>query len=618
MKAVWRFRAIILGAGIIIALAIVIIIVILDSATTSTVNTFVATDQFRTSEFSAHSILSRLRNAAHMLKFGYGQVTTGLGDCATMDGVVLNQFFESQISVLRVGVVIYLYVSEMFNTSQWWDCNCAFDGEYFVCSQPWYDSDLQKYVLRLFSFPANVAFPLNMVVNDTLTEDYSGESYIHSIMELPSASSETGAWLKPFVSLDPSNNKIYSALTLSIPLAHNGNITTKAISIDMNVTRLNTILNHAKPHESTLLFIYDVRTRYIIASSDLSLPPWDASLEFYTVDNHPSTIIRETVQELMSRQNVEAMSDSSWLQYSMYSERYKVGAFHYQDRNLHHIVFEITPRTVFFSDIETSRVTSISIGSSVGAFALIGVLVLIYYNIRMHRAELSNYTRDISNAPTQNEAIFVMFTDIQGSSRLWGAKPKSMHKAVQQHHEVIRDLIRKYNAYEVKTVGDSFMVVAKDSKSIVEIANGIHMSMNQIEWDEDLLEEPDAAVEQDDKGVTLFRGLRVRIGIHYGTPTVFWDKVAKGYDYYGECVNIAARLESTARSGVTVISDAVLQELPELYVQNECVVRNLGVRVLKGVRDVVQCYSIASLGILSDRPPGLATLDSTPTSPLHK
>ena len=38
-----------------------------------------------------------------------------------------------------------------------------------------------------------------------------------------------------------------------------------------------------------------------------------------------------------------------------------------------------------------------------------------------------------------------------------------------------------------------------------------------------------------------WRGLRVRIGLHYGKGDIAFDEVAKGYDYYGSVVNAASR-----------------------------------------------------------------------------
>ena len=55
----------------------------------------------------------------------------------------------------------------------------------------------------------------------------------------------------------------------------------------------------------------------------------------------------------------------------------------------------------------------------------------------------------------------ILFTDIEASTSLWETQPVAMEKAVDEHHKLMRDLIHDHNGYEVKTIGDSFMVVFK-------------------------------------------------------------------------------------------------------------------------------------------------------------
>ena len=47
---------------------------------------------------------------------------------------------------------------------------------------------------------------------------------------------------------------------------------------------------------------------------------------------------------------------------------------------------------------------------------------------------------------------------IQGSSSLWDQYPAEMSVALDTHNEVIREELVRFGGYEVKTIGDSFMV----------------------------------------------------------------------------------------------------------------------------------------------------------------
>ncbi len=54
--------------------------------------------------------------------------------------------------------------------------------------------------------------------------------------------------------------------------------------------------------------------------------------------------------------------------------------------------------------------------------------------------------------------------------------------------------------------------------------------------------------------VALFRGLRVRMGLHWDTPMAKLDSTTHRMDYYGTPVNRAARVEGIAVGGQVLIS----------------------------------------------------------------
>ena len=80
--------------------------------------------------------------------------------------------------------------------------------------------------------------------------------------------------------------------------------------------------------------------------------------------------------------------------------------------------------------------------------------------------------------------------------------------------------------------------------------------------------------------VQVWNGLRVRIGANYGQVQIIWDKVMKGYDYFGPVVNTAARIEQLAHGGQILMTsqlhDAVAGKIPFDS-------RHLGAERLRGV-----------------------------------
>ena len=89
--------------------------------------------------------------------------------------------------------------------------------------------------------------------------------------------------------------------------------------------------------------------------------------------------------------------------------------------------------------------------------------------------------RNTRNAPKGSTATIV-FTDVQMSTRLWGTVPASMGTALDQHHALIREAIVACGGYEVKTVGDSFMIAIDGPEKAAALAIRIQTSFQQAQW----------------------------------------------------------------------------------------------------------------------------------------
>lgn len=82
--------------------------------------------------------------------------------------------------------------------------------------------------------------------------------------------------------------------------------------------------------------------------------------------------------------------------------------------------------------------------------AVLIIIGLIYVVIKQNHA-IKYHTRDLANAPLDG-TIAIVFTDVEGSTSLWEMSKDTMTKALEIHHDVIRNVIDRHNAYEVKTI----------------------------------------------------------------------------------------------------------------------------------------------------------------------
>ena len=64
--------------------------------------------------------------------------------------------------------------------------------------------------------------------------------------------------------------------------------------------------------------------------------------------------------------------------------------------------------------------------------------------------------RLVPTAPLPTGTLTFLFTDIEGSTRLWEAHPDAMHQAVARHDTLVRQNIEARGGFVFKTVGDAF------------------------------------------------------------------------------------------------------------------------------------------------------------------
>ena len=175
-------------------------------------------------------------------------------------------------------------------------------------------------------------------------------------------------------------------------------------------------------------------------------------------------------------------------------------------------------------------------------------------NLEAENARLRN---PHESAPTGDVAL--VFTDVQGSTRMWNAMPSSMGAALWMHNAAIRAIIAETGGYEVKTEGDAFMIAYQSAGTAIEAALQIQERMMALDWSDEVLATSDGARQVGPNGEVIFSGFRVRIGVHVGPVVSRPDPVHGRMDFFGPTVNEAARIESAAIGGQTLVSSEVLK-----------------------------------------------------------
>lgn len=135
----------------------------------------------------------------------------------------------------------------------------------------------------------------------------------------------------------------------------------------------------------------------------------------------------------------------------------------------------------------------------------------------------------MSGAPSGT--VTLLFTDVEGSTRLWDAERDAMAAALRRHDEILRDAIEQAGGYVFKTVGDSFCAALAAQRNLAAQS-----------W-------------------PTSRPIVVRMGLHAGVCE------ERDGDYFGPAVNRAARLLAVASGGQVLVSGVAAEllsdELPE-------------------------------------------------------
>ncbi len=182
--------------------------------------------------------------------------------------------------------------------------------------------------------------------------------------------------------------------------------------------------------------------------------------------------------------------------------------------------------------------------------------------------------------------VTFLFTDVEGSTRMWEEAPESMMAALNQHDEAIDGAVDAHNGVSVKPrgEGDSRFVVFRQAGDAIEAVADMQRRLGAIDWP---TPEP----------------LRVRASLHTGTADLQLG------DYYGSAVNRAARLRAIAHGGQTLISGATW-ELVRDRLPDGVTYRDMGEHRLKDLTRPERVFQINVEG-LPDRFPPLASVDAT-------
>ena len=172
--------------------------------------------------------------------------------------------------------------------------------------------------------------------------------------------------------------------------------------------------------------------------------------------------------------------------------------------------------------------------------------------------------------------VTMLMTDIEGSTAL-------VHRLGEGYRELINDVrtILEQAALEVgglvvETRADEFFAVFEEPRAALDAAIAIQLELHGRSW-----------VDEAE--------VRVRIGIHSGTPTI------NNANYIGLAVHTASRVCGAAHGGQIVVSSATRDALGSTL--NGTRFKSLGEFRLRGLPEPVSLFQVAAKGLTTRFPP---------------
>jgi len=136
--------------------------------------------------------------------------------------------------------------------------------------------------------------------------------------------------------------------------------------------------------------------------------------------------------------------------------------------------------------------------------------------------------------------LTVLFTDLQGSTELYDKSGDVIaYKLVQEHFKLLTEVVSKHAGATVKTMGDALMA------SFSSAEDGLAAAIDMLDCMRSFNER---------MGEDL---LNLKVGLHSGPALAV--KANETLDFFGQTINIAARVQAQAQAGEVWATDAVYQ-----------------------------------------------------------
>ncbi len=165
-------------------------------------------------------------------------------------------------------------------------------------------------------------------------------------------------------------------------------------------------------------------------------------------------------------------------------------------------------------------------------------------------------------APKPSDVVTIVFLDLEGFSRFVSRQDTAaVRELVRVFHWLVREQVARHGGFEVKQLGDGFMIAFSDPARAIALAVDAQRSMS---------------------GHPVGSAVRLCAGINSG------HAIREGDDFFGHAVNVASRIVSRATGGQVLVSEATRSLVP----QDGLRFVDIGRRQLRGIPGRHRLYEV--------------------------
>jgi predicted ATPase/class 3 adenylate cyclase/DNA-binding SARP family transcriptional activator len=190
--------------------------------------------------------------------------------------------------------------------------------------------------------------------------------------------------------------------------------------------------------------------------------------------------------------------------------------------------------------------------------------------------EIPLITKGASSHPTGT--VTFIFTDIEGSTRLWENHPRDMQSAFRRHETIVRQTMAAHGGYIYKMVGDAFQIAFDTAPDALAAAVGTQRALQSASWEDRI------------------GRLKVRMVVHTGVTEERQD------DYVGPDLNRAGRILSVSYGEQILLSQSTY-ELARDHLPEGVSLRDLGEQQLKDLAHPEHLYQLVAPDLTDHFPP---------------